>query len=156
MRFFTLPGWPAQVQGHSAAVPHLNRMAGSGAQQYKDGLTGQPGTQAIPVTPISSATIPGGGAETPSPGGAMMGLSRSGDSPDRFYPQLYFAKPQREFWPGAGMPVSVRSDNLMPVPATDPRGVPAVLQVAVNNGATRGQAQIQARPLLPSWPNVTG
>ena len=156
MRFFTLPGWPAQVQGHSAAVPHLNRMAGSGAQQYKDGITGQPGTMRVPTAALSSATVPGAGAETLAPAGAMMGLGRSVDSPEAFYPTIYFARPQREFWPGAGMPVSVRSDNLMPVPAVDPRGVPAVLQAAVNNGATRGQAQIRQPPLLPSWPNVTG
>ena len=156
MRWFTLPGWPAAIQGHAAAVPHMNRMAGSGAYQYKDGVTGQPGTMAIPTFALSSATVPGGGAETPSPGVAQMGLSRSVDAPEVFYPNLYYAAPQRAYWPGAGMPVSYRSDNLMPVPAVDPRGVPSTLQIAINNGQTRGQAQIQARMPFPAWPNVTG
>jgi hypothetical protein len=155
VRLFTLPGWPGQVQGHSAAVPHLNRAAGSGAQQYKDGVTGQPGTMAVQTKALSSATVPGGGAETPAPAGAMMGLGRSIDAPEAFYPNLYFARPQAQFWPGAGMPVSVRSDSLMPVPAADPRGVPAPLQVAIQPWA-RGQSQIAAIPVLASWPNVTG
>ena len=147
MRRFTVPGWPATVPGHAAAVPHLNRMAGSGAAQFKDGVTGQPGTQAIPVD--TAGWIP-----PPSPAGqAQMALSRSGDAPDVFYPNLYWARPQRDFWPGAGMPVSVQSDNLMPVPAADPRGIPVTL---ANPITQRGQKQIQALPNLPMWPNVTG
>lgn len=147
MRRFTVPGWPAKVAGHAAAVPHLNRMAGSGAQQFKDGVTGQPGTQGIPVS--TKDTVP-----SPDPGDiAMMGLSRSCDAPDVFYPNLYWARPQQAFWPGAGMPVSVTSDNLMPVPAVDPRGIPATL---ANPLMIRGQRQIQALPVLPTWPNVTG
>ena len=150
MRWFTLPGWPAAVNGHSAAVPHLNRMAASSAFMYKDGVTGQPGTQAIPVN--TRGTVP-----SPDIGDvALMGLSRSSDCPDVFYPNLYYARPQAQFWPGAGMPVSIRSDNLMPVPAADPRGVPFTAQVAINNGATRGRYQIAARPIMPTWPNITG
>ena len=147
MRLFQVPGWPAAVPGHAAAVPHLNRLAGSGAQMFKDGVTGQPGTQAIPVR--SRDSVP-----SPDPGDiAMMGLSRSSDAPDVFYPNLYWARPQAGFWPGAGMPVSVTSDNLMPVPAVDPRGIPATL---ANPLMIRGQSQIQQRPNLPMWPNVTG
>src|SRR5271156_772807 len=116
---YTVPGWPSSVPGHAAVTPHMNRLAGSGAQQYKDGVTGQPGTQRIPVHP-----------QIPSPDIgdlAQAGLSRSSAAPNWFLPNLYFARPQRSFWPGAGMPVSVQSDNLMPVPATDPRGIPARL-----------------------------
>ncbi len=145
MRRFTVPGWPATVRGHSAVMPHLNRIAGSGAMQFKDGVTGQPGTQAIPVQPV-----------VPSPDFgdiAQMGLSRSSDAPNVIYPNLYWARPQRDYWPGAGMPVSVTSDNLMPVPAADPRGIPAML---ARRPVQRGQKQIQALPSLPSWPNVTG
>lgn len=149
MRWFTVPGWPSAVLGHAAAVPHLNRMAGSGAQQYKDGLTGQPGTQAIPV---DTSWIPPSGRA----GQAQMGLSRSTDAPQAFYPNLYFAAPQRDYWPGAGMPISVRSDNLMPVPAVDPRGIPVTAQIPINNGRTRGRRQIAAIPGLPTWPHVTG
>jgi hypothetical protein len=140
---YTVPGWPSTVNGHSAVTPHMNRLAGSGAQQYKDGVTGQPGTVVIPVD--TAGTLPHGGIV----GNAMMGLSRSGDSPDSFRPNLYFARPQRQFWPGAGMPISVRSDNLMPVPATDPRGIPARLARPI---VQRGARQIQQPARVTTWP----
>jgi len=116
-------------------------MAGSGAQQYKDGVTGQPGTQRIAVQPV----VP-----SPDPGDiALMGTSRSTDAPGNwFYPNLYFARPQRAFWPGAGMPVSVTSDNLMPVPAADPRGIPAVLSMPP---VQRGTRQIRQPGTAPVW-----
>jgi hypothetical protein len=137
---YQVPGWPARQNGVSAVTPNLTRMAGGGAQQYKDGLTGQPGTQAIPVDPV----VP-----SPDIGDlAQAGVSRSGDAPNVFYPNLYWARPQRQWWPGAGMPVSVRSDNLMPVPAADPRGVPGAQQMPL---VQRGQGQIQSRPNLPRW-----
>ena len=137
---YQVPGWPSRLLGHSAVTPALVRHAGGGAQQYKDGLTGQPGTQAIPVTP-----------EVPSPDTgdlALAGLSRSSNAPNVIYPNLYWARPQGQFRPGAGMPVSIFSDNLMPVPAADPRGIPSNQFIPVNQ---RGQAQIQTLPNLPKW-----
>ena len=145
MKRFTVPGWPAKVQGHSAVTPHLNRMAASGAQQYKDGVTGQPGTQAIPV---AASSVP-----QDRTAHAMMGLSRAPDARDVIYPNLYYARPQADYWPGAGMPVSLVSDNLMPVPAADPRGVPARLAQPV---VQRGSRQIRQNPALPVWPGWTG
>ena len=142
---YTVPGWPSSVLGHSAATPHLNRLAGSGAMQYKDGVTGQPGTQVIPIPPLD--------VDQGIVGKALMGLSRTSDSPRSFRPNLYFARPQRQFWPGAGMPVSVRSDNLMPVPATDPRGVPARMARPI---VQRGQQQIQQPARLTQWPAWNG
>lgn len=142
---YTVPGWPSQVNGHSAVTPHMNRLAASGAETYKDGVTGQPGTQVIPVAPSQF--------EQSRTGQAMMGLSRSGDAPNSFRPNLYFARPQRSFWPGAGMPVSVRSDNLMPVPATDPRGVPARLAQPI---VQRGPRQLKWRPTVTEWPAWNG
>jgi len=138
---YTVPGWPAGLQGHSAVTPTLVRMAASGAEQYKDGLTGQPGTQAIPVDP---SWIPPASLASQ----AQMGLSRSGDTRNVFFPNLYFARPQRAFWPGAGMPVSVQSDNLMPVPAVDPRGIPAVMAMPI---VQRGQRQIRQPQAQPRW-----
>jgi len=121
----------------------MNRMAGGGAMQYKDGITGQPGTQRIPVNPV--VPLPDKGDI------AMMGLSRSSDAPGNwFLPNLYFARPQRQFWPGAGMPVSVNSDNLMPIPATDPRGVPARMAIPA---VQRGNRQVRARRPLTTWPD---
>jgi hypothetical protein len=145
---YVVPGWPRTVQGHSAVTPHLNRMAASGAQQYKDGVNGQPGTQAIPVKPEW--------IQCPA-GQAQMGLSRTGDTQNAFFPNLYYARPEREFWPGAGQPVSVKSDNLMPLPAVDPRGVPSVLYQPQRRGGgstAAGKFQIQAVPVLPRWPAV--
>ena len=141
---YTVPGWPSQVSGHSAVTPHMNRLAGSGAQQYKDGVTGQPGTQRIPVVPV----VP-----SPDVGDQVsMGLSRSGDAPNWFLPNLYWARPQRAYWPGAGMPIAIQDDDLMPVPATDPRGVPARLAAPI---VQRGQRQIKTRAPLVTWPDWT-
>lgn len=145
MEAYTVPGWPASLQGHAAVTPHMNRLAGSGSVQYKDGVTGQPGTQPVPAD--------GPGVEQSRTGQAQMGLSRTSDAPRSWRPNLYYARPQRAFWPGAGMPVSVSSDNLMPVPATDPRGIPARLAMPV---VQRGNKQIRASRSLISWPSVNG
>ena len=112
MRWYQFPGWPARLLGRSAATPVPHRLAGSGARQYKDGVTGRPGTQQVPV--------PGPGVPTGLIARAMGGLSYTQYSPG-FWPNQYWARPERDFWPGAGMPVSIFSDNLMPIPATDPR-----------------------------------
>lgn len=143
---YTVPGWPSSLLGHSAVTPHLNRMAGSGAQEYKREVIGQPGTQRIPC---DTSWVP-----SPDVGDkAQAGLSRSPDAPPWFLPNLYFTRPDREFWPGAGQPIRVRSDNLMPVPATDPRGIPAVL---ANRVVRRGSSQIKARPSVTAWPAWNG
>lgn len=142
MKRYTVPGWPSAVLGHSAVTPNLTRMAGSGAQAYKAEVVGQPGTQAITVVPVIPSVDIGDLAQA--------GLSRSGDSPNAFYPNLYYARPERDFWPGAGMPVSRLSDNLMPVPAADPRGVPALLARRI---PMRGSRQVQTVPNLPQWAN---
>lgn len=140
---YTAPGWPSGQPGHAAFTPHFTRLAGGGAQQYKDGLNGHPGTLAIPA--------PGPGVEQGTAGQAQMGLSRTRDCPPVFYPSQYWAQPQGQYWPGAGMPVSVASDNLMPIPAADPRGIPSTQFVPVNQ---RGQAQIASAPTMPQWPWV--
>lgn len=143
MEGYTVPGWPARVQGHAAVTPHMTRMAGGGALQYKDGVTGQPGTQLIPIDANPAPQCPAGQAQ--------MGLSRTSDAPNNIRPNLYYARPQRAYYPGAGMPVSVRSDNLMPVPAVDPRGIPAMTQTPFR---TRGASQIKWNPSIVMWPNV--
>jgi len=103
-------------------------------------VTGQPGTQPIPVE--------GPGIEQSRSGQAQMGLSRTSDAPPWFLPNLYWTRPDREFWPGAGQPVRVRSDNLMPVPATDPRGIPARLARPLT---LRGGRQIRQPGAYPVW-----
>lgn len=141
MEGYTVPGWPSAVLGHSAVTPNMTRAAGGGAMAYKDGVTGQPGTLAVPV---GAAPVPADRTAQ-----ATMGTARSVDAPRSFRPNLYYARPERSFWPGAGMPVAIASDNLMPVPATDPRGVPARLSVPITQ---RGQAQVRSRPALSVWP----
>jgi hypothetical protein len=141
---YQVPGWPAGQQGHSAVTPHFNRLAASGAMAYKDRVTGEPGTLAIPVD--------GPGVPQNTVGQAQMGRARTSDAPRSFRPNLYYARPERSFWPGAGVPVAVAADNLMPVPATDPRGVPARLSMPI---VQRGSAQVISRPVLSTWPNWT-
>lgn len=138
--------WPAGQPGHTALMPQAVRYAASGAQAYKQQVSGQPGTQAIPVTPLDKIPSPDAGDI------ALMGLSRSSDAPDVFYPNQYFVRAPITERPGAGMPVSVYSDNLMPVPAVDPRGVPSTQYMPINQ---RGQVQIQTRPQLPKWASVS-
>jgi hypothetical protein len=143
VRWYTLPGWPARVLGHAAAMPTLTRAPGSW-EQYKDGVTGWPGTRAVPVS--------GPGVLTGPITLAMGGYSFTANCPGH-YPNLYWARPQGQYWPGAGMPVSVASDNLMPVPATDPRSVNAPLQVPLN---LQGAKQIKQPATLIQWPSVNG
>jgi len=109
--------------------------------EYKDGVEGQPGTQRIPVNPV----VP-----SPDQGDlAMAGISRSSDAGNWFLPNLYYTRWAGHYYPGAGMPVSVRSDNLMPVPAADPRGIPAVLQTPLT---MRGPRQVKSFPSVIGWP----
>ncbi|HMD24758.1 MAG TPA: hypothetical protein VKH61_11700 [Streptosporangiaceae bacterium] len=137
---YVVPGVPLGAQP-SAFMPHWNKYAASGAQQYKRHLHGQPGTMAIPAP--TQNTVP-----SPDLGDiAQMGLSRSSNAPDVFYPSQYY---QQDLYgaPGPVTPVRIYSDNLMPVPAKDPRGVSARLSRPVNQ---RGRSQIRMPRALPSW-----
>jgi hypothetical protein len=125
--------------GHSAVTPALVRMASGGAQEYKTKLVGQPGTQGIPV----SGTVVDQGRV----GQAQMGLGRASDAPDMVYPQRYYVAGLTER-PGAGMPISVYSDNLMPVPAVDPRGIPSSQFQPINQ---RGQRAVNWAPAMPRF-----
>ena len=158
MRWYRFPGWPARLLGRSAATPVPHRLAGSGARQYKDGVTGHPGTErnGVPVPP--PAALPGSGINGVNVvAQAMGGLSYSRYSPG-FWPNLYWARPERDFWPGAGMPVSVFSDNLMPIPATDPRQVAAPLAVPLDSRRVQGftGGGINQPANLVMWPTVNG
>lgn len=142
-RWYTLPGWPARVLGHAAATPTMTRPPGS-AWAYKDAVTGTPGTvKVMDGTP---------GVPTGLIAQAMGGSSYTANCPG-FYPNVYVARPERSYRPGAGMPISVQSDNLMPVPARDPRGVPAPQSVP---SQLRGSFQIKQPARIVSWPGVNG
>lgn len=135
---YLVPGWPSRLFGHSAITPNLTRKAASGAQQYKGTVTGQPGTLGVPVDPVVPSSDIGDLA--------MAGTSRSVNAPNMIYPNLYYARPTQ--WPGAGMPIALISDNLMPVPAVDPRGIPSTQFKPRND---RGQRPVTTLPNLTSW-----
>jgi hypothetical protein len=141
MAHYLVPGVPAGA-ARSAFTPHMTRLAASGAQAYKQAVSGQPGTMAVPA-PTKDTQLSGDKVTL-----AWAGTARSSDSPDVWYPQMYYQQCLTER-PGAGMPVRVYSDNLMPVPAVDPRGTPARL---ARKPARRGQNQILQPAVFPGWP----
>lgn len=158
MRWYQFPGWPARILGRSAALPVPHRLAGSGARMYKDGVTGHPGTQMIPVPAPPPARLAGGGVNGVSlVAQAMGGLSYSQYNPQGFYPNLYYARPEQDFYPGAGMPVSIFSDNLMPIPATDPRQAAAPLAVPLDSRRVQGftGGAINQPVNLVMWPGIS-
>lgn len=144
MRWYTLPGWPSRVAGRMAAMPTPTHSAGDSRLAYKGQVTGHPGTVQAPV---GGPGVPAGPVAQ-----AMGGSSYSAYCPG-FFPNLYWAGPEPSYWPGAGMPISVQSDNLMPVPASDPRGVAAPLQTPLS---LRGAKQIRQPASLVQWPSVNG
>lgn len=126
---------PALAQGEelglSAFLPNFNRLAASGAQSYKGGVTGHPGTAHIRMTPARQGIPP-----SPDPGDmVLMGTSRSSDAPDAIWPNLYYDNPCAvggdgdRYYPGAGMPVQIynpvrpQDTTMIPVPAVDLQGV---------------------------------
>lgn len=141
MKFIT-SGIPRGAQP-SAFMPHFNRAAASGAVRYKADVSGQPGTMAIPAPTVN--TVPSADRGDL----ALAGTARSSDAPDFIWPNKYFARTLN----GAGTmgpvtPVRIYSDNMMPVPAQDPRGRPARLAKTVRRG---GQRQVAQPRVLPQW-----
>jgi hypothetical protein len=118
--WYAVPGIPREESnGLTAFMPHLNRMAASGAQQYKYALTGRPGTQAVPAPTGNTQISPDSGDK------AQMGFARSSDAPDVWYPQQYYQAVAVEA-PGAGMPIYLTGDSIpdgagdvLPIPAVD-------------------------------------
>jgi hypothetical protein len=137
---YVVPGVPAGAQP-SAFLPHWNKYAASGAQRYKRFVVGQPGTMAIPAPTSNTQISPDAGDK------AQMGTARSSDAPDVWYPTIYY-QPNLYAAPGPVNPVSIYSDNIMPVPAVDPRGVSARLSRPVQQ---RGRRQIPMPRALPRW-----
>lgn len=123
-------------------VPCVN----GAALNYKAGVVGQPGTLGIgaprPDVP-DNADI----SAYPFAGG----YSNSGAMPPVMYPNLYY---QRTLpIPGCDViagNIQVFSDNQMPVPARDPRGIAARL---ARPPVFLGQNQISSKQRFPRWPN---
>jgi hypothetical protein len=139
---YYVPGLPAGAAA-SAFLPHWDRYAASGAVQFKATVVGHPGTLAIPAP--TGDTAPQGNLGDL----ALAGTSRSVNSPDVWYPSKYYDSSLNG---GGAMgpvtPVRIYSDNLMPVPARDPRGKPARLSKPINQ---RGQRQIGMPRVIPKW-----
>jgi hypothetical protein len=120
---YVVPGIPPQVSaGLSAFMPHFDRQAAGGAQSYKYGVRGYPGTLGIPSPTSSTQMHPDVGDL------AQTGDSRSNDQPDVTFPNLYYERLIAE-QPGAGMPILRVEDattgmrSLIPIPAVDPTDV---------------------------------
>jgi hypothetical protein len=139
---YYLPGVPPGAS-LSAFMPHADKYAASGAQMFKGAVSGQPGTMAIPAPT---------GDTTPSPDAGdlvLAGTSRSSDSPDVWYPSKYFERSlDGDGSMGPVCPVQIYSNNLMPVPAVDPRGRGALLARPINQ---RGRRQIRQPRNVLSW-----
>jgi hypothetical protein len=139
---FITSGIPRGAQV-SAFMPHYNRAAASGAVRYKASVSGQPGTMAIAAP--TGDTVP-----SPDTGDlALAGSARSMNAPDFIWPNKYFDRTlDGNGTMGPVTPVRIYSDNMMPVPAQDPRGRPARLAKTVRRGGQRQVAQPRA---LPQW-----
>jgi hypothetical protein len=132
----TLTGLPPQ-KGPTAFMPLRACTPSvfdiSRAQGTPEDIVGQPGTQGIPA---------------PYPYGKQSELTRIGTStsfnaPTRWYPALYYRG--QHLFVGIGG-VRVYTDNMLPVPSVDPRGLP------VNRPPIGPQAFAAARGLTPTAP----
>ena len=157
---YQVPGIPPVIaaNGLSAFLPHFTRLAGSGAQAFKGQVTGAPGTRGMPVSGL--------GLPVPSPDlGDLGGRRRSSDAPDMIWPNLYYDNPAAQgpdgsrYYPGAGMPVQVNNParpqdtTMIPVPATDLRGVYQARAAKLAGGISTDRAGVlrQATSLV-RWP----
>jgi hypothetical protein len=135
---------PVKLMGGTTAfTPNLTRFAGSGAQMYKHAVTGQPGTLAVPAPTRDTTPSPDNGDK------ALTGTARSMDAPDTWYPQKWYERSlDGDGTMGPVTPVRVFSDNLMPVPAQDPRGLPALMAFTPQ---FLGQNQVRQPRNMPAW-----
>jgi len=144
--------------GMSAFMPHYNRLAASGAQSFKGGVTGRPGTHPIPVRPHTQGIPPQPGSNDM----AIMGTARSSDAPDAIWPNQYWTRTDPLYDTSGGTarvevytPTRPQDTTIIPVPAVDLRSVyqeRAAMSggVAANQGS-RGAALRQAMAFV-RWP----
>jgi hypothetical protein len=124
----------------SALTPHLTRPAASWSSRGP--IAGFPGTMGI-VAPSPQ------GVPQDVTAMASTGRSRSSDAPNRFYPSLYWVA-------GADQeraPVSVKSDNQMPVPAVRPANVVVFDTYTTRKG---GQRQVIQPQVVQRWLGMRG
>lgn len=124
--------WGASdVPDLSAFFPAVTKTVGTW-QQYKQALTGEPGTQAIPAP----------NNDIPQDRYQVSSDHRSSDAPPYWFPQLWF----EDRLPGLPFPaggndsgVRVWSDNQIPVPSIDP---------------TRGTYRYGGGQVVPAYSNT--
>lgn len=106
---------------------------------------GQPGTQGVPA--------PRDGTADDRSASSIGGLSRTWLMPAAWYPSLYYS--YQRIWDANFGGVRVFSDNLMPIPAIDPRRIPAgaqgpVAQPGKNTKPARPNRRLNGRQVV--WP----
>lgn len=144
---------PAASRGTTAFLPHFNRLAASGAQQYKDGLTGHPGQPGVAISPQ-------GRLSPDRTSLALKGRASSTDAPDMIWPGQYYARPERNYRPGLLIqmydPVAPQDTTMIPVPAVSLRKHhlrhSAALAGGLAPGGTTGNQQVKLWPKLLRWP----
>ena len=119
----------------AAALPIPARDAR--AYQSRAIIDGQPGTQAI-AAPRPAAV----------PQDWSVRLHNSAQAPEVWYPSVYFERPPLE-----RAPVSVLSDNQMPVPALTATGRPFIASV---RPTFLGQTQVGQPRVAVSYPWLRG
>jgi hypothetical protein len=147
--WYSVPGIPPEESnGLTAFMPHMNRLAGGGAQQYKYELHGRPGTQATAAPTGNTQMSPDVGDK------AQAGTARSSDAPDVWFPQIYYQRVAVEA-PGAGMPIE-RID-LAPTGTRDVLPIPAVnvaLQLRSRQAMSPPTGVVQRVRQLPWYPRL--
>lgn len=113
---YTVPG-RLGGRGVTAFTPAPPRTTGVFSLKNANGveIEGQPGTQAIPAPRQYWTDAAAGRGHLPS-----GGYSNSVYMPASWFPSLYYGV--QRLWRGIGG-VQIFSDNLMPIPARDPRNV---------------------------------
>jgi hypothetical protein len=133
---------PAEKLG-AAQIPIRARGAADYASRGM--INGSPGTMPI------AAPRPGGVPQDSTGLAIDGGDSRSSDAPPVWYPGVYYENNTAS--PPEHAPVSILSDNQMPMPAVNPLGPPAVLQGRPRMG---GQFSIPNRAASPAFPPLGG
>lgn len=145
---------PAQAAlGLSAFMPHYNRLAASGAQRYKNNVTGHPGTQAVPIDRP--------GPPSPDIGDVVLGgRAQSSDAPAAIWPNQYWTGTDRVFDTTGGTamvqvynPVAPWLTTMVPVPATDLRSVYQARSATLAGGIDNNRASaLRQATNFVRWP----
>lgn len=127
-----------------AFMPVLSAVVSPKASTYQSvRIVGQPGTQAIPSP--RPAALPAGPL--------TRGAQPSYNSPDVFFPAIYYTRIAPGEGPphGMGPPVRWQSTNEVPIPAAAETRVPAVAYRRPRYGGLR---QVTWPPAPQRWQNV--